>query len=340
MTVKNWQVQIFGWLLLALLLLISIPTFMKKIPATLEKTAQHKLQNSGIDWVSVNAHGRNITLSGQAPDIQHHQQAMTALGNIPGVRNVTDNMSPRIVSPYTFIMSWTGKNLEVNGYVSNQEDYNNFLETAFRLYGKDKVSGGIQLGAGAPDNWGDLLQSTIQSLSTMEQGVVDITNQSIHVSGTAATTTTKQQIQQKLAAFSQFNYQSTLHIVAADAADLICQQRFTQLLAAKNIQFQSGKTNIVAASFPLLEKLRDTAALCSKSNITIAGHTDNKGRNKSNKELSEKRAQAVVAWLFQQGIDMQRLHAIGYGASNPVADNKTEQGRARNRRIEFIVGGN
>ncbi len=336
---KNWQVQTLGLILLALLFLISTPLFLKKIPATLKHAAQQKLHSNGIDWVAVNAHGRNITLKGNAPNIQHHQQALSTLDQMYGVRHVVDEMSPRIVSPYTFVMRWTENNLEIKGYVSNQDDYNHFLESAFQLYGKENVSGDIQLGAGAPNNWADLLQSTLLSLSTMEQGIVDITNHAIHVSGKATTTATKQNIQQDLAAYTQFNYQSSMNIIAADAADLVCQQRFTKLLKSRNIQFQTGETTIASTSFPLLKKLSNTAALCSKSKITIVGHTDNEGSNASNIKLSEKRAQAVVAWLFQQGIEMQRLSAVGHGAKNPVADNDTEQGRARNRRIEFIVGG-
>ncbi len=340
MRMKNWQVQAFGLLLLALLLLFSVPLFMKKIPDVLQHTAQQELKRNGMDWVAVNARGRNITLGGQAPDIQHHQQALDTLDQVYGVRDVTDNMNPRIVDPYTFEMRWTGEKLHVKGFVSHQENYTAFLESAFKVYGKDNVSGDVQLGAGAPDHWDDLLQQSLQSLKTMEQGVIDITNQSIHVSGKSVTSDTKYTIQRKLSAYTEHGYQPSMHIVAADAADLICQQRFTELLASKSIQFKSGKTDILPASFSLLTKLSDTASLCSKSIITVAGHTDSQGNPESNHKLSEKRAEAVVAWLFQQGIEIRRLNAMGYGASKPVGDNKTEQGRARNRRIEFIVGGN
>lgn len=338
MTIKNWQVQILGLLLLALLFLYSIPLLMKKIPASLEETAQQELQKNGINWAGVDTHGRNITLSGQAPTIQQHQQALAALDKVYGSRNITDNMSPRIISPYTFNMNWTSEGLDVNGFVSDQKAYEKFLIKAFELYGKENVTGNIQLGAGAPDNWDELLQSSLHPLKSMEQGIIEITNKSVHVSGKSTTTRVKQKIQQDLRAYKKLNYQPSMHIVAGDAADLICQQRFSKLLDSQTIQFKSGKAIILPASFPLLKSLSDTAALCSKSTITISGHTDSQGNDESNLELSEKRAQAVLAWLFQQGIDTQKLNALGHGESMPIADNETESGRAKNRRIEFNVG--
>ena len=71
--------------------------------------------------------------------------------------------------------------------------------------------------------------------------------------------------------------------------------------------------------------------------IEIGGHTDNTGIEKENQELSQKRAEAVVEFLVANGIAKERLVAKGYAASRPVADNKTEAGKALNRRTEFKV---
>jgi len=71
-------------------------------------------------------------------------------------------------------------------------------------------------------------------------------------------------------------------------------------------------------------------------NISIEGHTDNMGNPKSNKTLSDERAKAVVSAIVAQGIDAKRLSALGHGQEKPVADNKTEEGRAKNRRVELV----
>ena len=70
--------------------------------------------------------------------------------------------------------------------------------------------------------------------------------------------------------------------------------------------------------------------------VSVEGHTDNVGSAASNQTLSEKRAQSVVAWLTSHGTDASRLKAKGWGASKPIEDNGTEDGRAKNRRVELV----
>lgn len=76
---------------------------------------------------------------------------------------------------------------------------------------------------------------------------------------------------------------------------------------------------------------------CPGARITIAGHTDDRGRPEVNLLLSQQRAEAVAARLIAAGVADARITAVGYGADRPVADNATAEGRAQNRRIEFVV---
>jgi outer membrane protein OmpA-like peptidoglycan-associated protein len=71
--------------------------------------------------------------------------------------------------------------------------------------------------------------------------------------------------------------------------------------------------------------------------IEIAGHTDSRGSEDYNRRLSQGRTQAVVDYLISQGIAPHRLRAVGYGESRPIDTNDTEEGRAKNRRVEFTV---
>ena len=70
--------------------------------------------------------------------------------------------------------------------------------------------------------------------------------------------------------------------------------------------------------------------------ITVEGHTDNVGAKGANQTLSQKRAEAVVAWLTNQGVDANRLAAAGFGDTKPVQDNATVEGRAKNRRVDLV----
>jgi outer membrane protein OmpA-like peptidoglycan-associated protein len=74
-----------------------------------------------------------------------------------------------------------------------------------------------------------------------------------------------------------------------------------------------------------------------KLNIRIEGHTDNQGSAAYNKGLSQRRAEAVVAYLVNKGIDRSRLIARGFGLEKPIADNHTDEGRAMNRRVVFAI---
>jgi OOP family OmpA-OmpF porin len=76
---------------------------------------------------------------------------------------------------------------------------------------------------------------------------------------------------------------------------------------------------------------------CPTVNVEIAGHTDGDGEDGFNQALSEKRAQAVTDYLVKAGLPADRFTATGYGSTQPVASNGTDEGKAQNRRIEFVV---
>ncbi len=104
------------------------------------------------------------------------------------------------------------------------------------------------------------------------------------------------------------------------------------------ILFRSGSDRIEPASLPIVEKV--AGLLLENPSITslrVEGHTDNKGDPDRNVRLSQRRATAVMKALIDRGVPADRLEAQGYGDSRPVASNRTDEGRARNRRIEFRI---
>lgn len=108
----------------------------------------------------------------------------------------------------------------------------------------------------------------------------------------------------------------------------------------KNIFFETAKFDLKKESNLELEKLVDLMLKNPKLTIEIGGHTDNVGGKQENIILSENRAKAVFDYLVNRGIASARLTSKGYGDGKPVADNKTEKGRAENRRTEFTITGN
>ena len=103
----------------------------------------------------------------------------------------------------------------------------------------------------------------------------------------------------------------------------------------EGITFATGKAILTPQSEKTLMKALNTLKAYPTMKVEIRGYTDNVGNASFNLKLSQKRADAVKIWLVKKGIDATRLVAKGYGEANPIASNKTEQGRKKNRRIEF-----
>lgn len=105
----------------------------------------------------------------------------------------------------------------------------------------------------------------------------------------------------------------------------------------KNIYFDYDKTTLKSESFVELNKVVDFLKQNPSVSIEISGHTDSRGSDTYNQNLSQGRSQAVVDYLVSQGIESYRLEAHGYGESRPIDTNNTEEGMANNRRVEFTV---
>lgn len=121
-------------------------------------------------------------------------------------------------------------------------------------------------------------------------------------------------------------------VTAGQLADAISKQGFATLY----INFDNNKADINPDAKPALNEVVTMLGKDKTLRISIEGHTDNVGNAAANKSLSEKRAQSVMAALVAGGIDAKRLQAKGFGSEVPVADNRTDEGKAKNRRVELV----
>jgi OOP family OmpA-OmpF porin len=117
-----------------------------------------------------------------------------------------------------------------------------------------------------------------------------------------------------------------------------CQTELNDFLAMEKVDFKKGKAELNESSFPLLTLLANIARNCD-TRLEIASHTDAEGDATINLKLSQRRADAVRRYLVQSGVAAEALEARGYGETQPIADNATEEGRQANRRVEFRVIG-
>lgn len=112
-------------------------------------------------------------------------------------------------------------------------------------------------------------------------------------------------------------------------------------VASKDVQinFEFGSANISQSSIPTLNEIYSSIVTGEGLKVGLYGHTDNVGDSEANRNLSERRAQAVSDWLVKKGVQSNRIkEIIGYGEDQPISNNSTEGGRAKNRRVQIVLG--
>ena len=108
-------------------------------------------------------------------------------------------------------------------------------------------------------------------------------------------------------------------------------------LAVSNIEFETARATLKSSSFVRLEEVAGLMEKYPEYSLSINGHTDSVGSSKTNQILSERRAKSCYDYLIQKGIPADRMNYVGYGESQPIADNRFKDGREANRRVEFLL---
>ncbi|MCH2023580.1 MAG: OmpA family protein [Saprospiraceae bacterium] len=119
--------------------------------------------------------------------------------------------------------------------------------------------------------------------------------------------------------------------------DLVIKYRPERSFTLHDVHFETGKSTLLPASYPTLNELVEAIKIKKDLRLEIAGHTDSIGDDESNQILSQNRAQAVVNYLINKGINKSKLTAKGYGEKQPIATNETKEGRKENRRTEARI---
>ncbi|HWN80774.1 MAG TPA: OmpA family protein, partial [Candidatus Udaeobacter sp.] len=104
----------------------------------------------------------------------------------------------------------------------------------------------------------------------------------------------------------------------------------------QGVTFATGKSMLTSESQGMLDTVAATLKANPSTKVEVQGHTDSSGSRKTNVRLSQERADAVKNYLVSKGVGADQLTAKGYGPDQPVADNKTAEGRAQNRRVQLV----
>ena len=231
--------------------------------------------------------------------------------------------------------------LVLEGDVPDEASRAKIKEAAAQLWPQAKLTDGMKIVPVAMAGWNAMTLRGLEQLARLKHGDASLTNHELTLRGLADSEAVAGEVRSALgrdlpqgfAARDQIEVKKIEVIAEADK----CQELLTEASSGGVINFTRASAELTGDSTFTLNVVAEYANACPAFRIEIGGHTDNEGTDERNQRLSDRRAKSVAAYLTSAGVDTNRLSAVGYGASKPVADNTTPQGRAQNRRIEFTV---
>ncbi len=277
------------------------------------------------------------------------------------------------LDPYTLNISKDEEgNVVLEGYVDDTQHQSELIRYAEKLFGSKNVTDNLKVASGAPKDWEHISTFALERLKDVDYGDMKLSNQSYEFTGHLPSPSTKASFLNGIREVmsdpeNKYSLYRGDYIITAPVEEpnvvgkkeqakakdavatiaptdtktstALCQTKLDKLLKNQKILFDYNKASIKNNSYTLLNNVLKSLKACHVSLLEIAGHTDDQGAAAYNKKLSDLRAASVKKYFIKKGFDKKKLKAIGYGESRPIASNKSSQGRAENRRIEFIVKG-
>lgn len=282
-----------------------------------------------------------VNLSGMARELGGREAIAAALKNLPEGFSIAANeikAPPYIFQAYKDPVAAT---VTLTGYVPDNNVHAAISTSASRKFFGEKIVDNLKASIGAPASFNPAVVSALGALSRLSTGTLVVSDREVKLSGDAlyegAANDIRAGLGKDFPKTWQYKPEITVKPAAGPVDGTVCQQLFSELLGKGKIRFAAKRADIDPDSAGILDHLIETALRCPNANIEVAGHTDADGEDSFNQALSEKRAQAVIDYLVKAGLPASRFSAVGYGATQPVAGNDTDDGKAQNRRIEFLV---
>ncbi len=282
-----------------------------------------------------------VSLAGMARDLGGREAIATALKNLPEGFSVAANDVK--APPYIFQANKdpVAATVTLTGYVPDEAVHKIIATAASRKFFREKIVDNLKTSVGAPGSFSGSVVAALGALSRLSTGTLVVTDREVKLSGDVlyegAAADIRAGLGKDFPKAWQYKPEVTVKPAAGPVDGTVCQQLFTELLSKGKIRFEAKRATLDPDSTSILDHLIETALRCPNAKVEVAGHTDADGEDSFNQALSEKRAQAVIDYLVKAGLAADRFTAIGYGATQPVAGNDTDNGKAQNRRIEFLV---
>ncbi|MEO0773493.1 MAG: OmpA family protein [Pseudomonadota bacterium] len=235
--------------------------------------------------------------------------------------------------------------LQLSGRVASETDRTMVDSFAMARFSSDGVDMRARVDDAVPDDWTFRVITGLDALSHLSNGIVSVTPDALTVRGATgeadASTTISALLSGKLGEGAVYDinvrYEEELDPVASIPTPEECAADINAIKDARKIQFEPGSARLDVTGKQIMDDIADVLRDCGELNMEIAGHTDSQGRESMNQQLSQSRAQTILNELRLRRVLTGSITAVGYGESNPIADNDTEEGREANRRIEFVM---
>lgn len=350
---------------LFLLTLIAWTTFARhSIEDVARRAAEQVIIDSEAKWASTTVSGQWVTVIGAPPTPEagarllnniRAARAPVWLGNARPVTRVTGQFGAQAAGPdqassagsslallpesdtpeYLFRLS--GTRLTLDGRVPDIATRDAVIAAANtnRPARIELVESNLAtIGIAAPVGFRDVALRGVETLKLCNSGTASLT--ALHFDLRCELPESEAERVRALASAPlTYGTVGDIQILAQEVVET-CEEELARLLEASRIEFDPGSDRIANSKAALLDLTARAAADCPGT-LRVEGHTDNTGSAAINESLSRRRAEAVRAALIQRGVTPARIIAAGYGPSQPIGDNTTDDGRALNRRIEIRI---
>ncbi|MEZ5715321.1 MAG: OmpA family protein [Paracoccaceae bacterium] len=235
--------------------------------------------------------------------------------------------------------------VQLRGRVSDELLRETAVSFARARFGSTTVHSSARLDENLPRDWPVRVLAALDALAQLSNGAVTVTPDDLTISGNTgnpdANAAIARLLSEKLGEAQKFaidvTYQKKLDPVAGLPTPEECIADIKAVQAERKISFEPGSDTIDGPSRKSVEAIAAILKKCGPVKLEIAGHTDSQGREVMNQQLSQARAQAVLNGLRELRVLTSSFSAVGYGETEPIAENDTEEGREANRRIEFTL---
>ena len=331
---------ILGLLALAALTILCVGTGAPRIQANVLECTQTGLQQAGLVGLVTVVDGRDVALSGPGALSSVEDQArQIALGC--GARVVGGAWGAVPTGPYTTSFCLEPGRVSLAGSVPDATSGSAVRTGLAARLGSPSFVGDLSVRPDPPAGYAGMLERSALELPQLDEGCIEIADDEVRVSGEVRSQAALDGLMERFEASAGDDFRVSFDLEVPDLSEraLACQAAYNEMFGAgARVLFDFDSSELHQEGRALLDTVEGIwAEQCPDVSILVTGHTDNVGEPAYNRTLSLERAQAVVAYLIQQGFDPAKLTALGYGETQPRADNDTEEGRTQNRRIEFRI---